>query len=325
MVKLDGTAVVITGATSGIGRATALAFAAKGASLALTARRQEVLDALADECRQCGAAEAIAVAADVADADAMEDLARQVVAAFGRVDVWVNNAGINAFGRLEEMPVEDWHRVVETNLLGCYHGARAALPWFREQGSGVLINLSSVLGKVPSPYQSAYVASKYAIVGLGESARQELRDVDDIHVCTILPGPVDTPLFDNAANYRGWRVKPMRPVTPAHRVARAIVRCATRPRPEVSVGSSSRAGQLGTRVSPRLAERVAATGVETDHFADEPAAAGSGNVHKPSEAAQVAGGWRDDDSGKGRAGRRMAAAGVVGAVAWAAASRVRKT
>jgi NAD(P)-dependent dehydrogenase (short-subunit alcohol dehydrogenase family) len=114
---------------------------------------------------------------------------------------------------------------VETALFGAYHGVRAALPWLREQGEGTIVNVSSVLGKIGSPHQSAYVAAKHGIQGLSASVRQELRDVPGIRVCTVLPGSIDTPLFQQAGNYTGRRAQPLAPVIRPERVARAVVRC----------------------------------------------------------------------------------------------------
>src|SRR5205814_6243190 len=147
--------------------------------------------------------------------------------------VLVNTAAVTLFGRLEETPSEPYRRVIETNLFGYVHGSRAVLPYFREQGSGVLINVASVVGKLGQPYTSAYVASKFGIVGLSECLRQELRDAKDIHVCTILAPSTDTPLFQQAANYTGRAVKPLSPLHEPEEVAQTIVHCAERPQREV--------------------------------------------------------------------------------------------
>lgn len=199
---IEDSVVVITGASSGIGRAAAQEFARRGATLVLAARRAQALDEVARECKELGG-HALAVPTDVTDEAAVQDLARRAIETFGRIDVWVNNAAVTLFARIEEAPYEDYRRVIETNLLGYVHGARAAIPYFREQGSGVLVNVSSVVGKVGQPNTSAYCATKFAIVGLSECLRQELLDVEDIHVCTVMPPSVDTPIFQHAANYTG--------------------------------------------------------------------------------------------------------------------------
>ncbi len=137
--KVGDAVVVITGASSGIGRATALAFARRGATVVVAARREQALRGVATECEQLGG-RALAVPTDVTDEAAVRSLARRAVESFGRVDVWVNNAAVGLFGRFEDTPLEAYRRVIETNLFGYIYGARAALPIFREQGSGVLIN-----------------------------------------------------------------------------------------------------------------------------------------------------------------------------------------
>lgn len=288
---LKDAVAVVTGASSGIGRATALALADRGATVVVTARREEPLAGVAQECGDRGA-EAIALPADVTDHVAVEGVASQTAGRFGRLDVWVNNAGVNLYGRFEEVPVEAWHRVVETNLFGTYHGLRAAAPWMREQGSGVIVNVSSVVGKVGSPYQSAYVASKHGVRALSDCARQELADAPGVAVSTVLPGPVDTPLFDHAGNYTGREVTPIKPVISAERVAAAIVSCAARPRREAVVGASTRQMLGLNRLLPGLAERGIARQVDRDHFGESPAHADRGNVDAPTDGHDtVSGGW----------------------------------
>src|SRR5690606_16569370 len=133
---------------------------------------------------------------DVADPVAMEDLARTAVERFGRIDVWINAAGVAALGRFEEVPLADHTRVIETDLLGAMYGSYFALQQFKRQGAGTLINVSSVLGKIPAPYWASYVAAKFGVVGLGGALRQELTlnepDTGDIHICTVVPMAMDT-------------------------------------------------------------------------------------------------------------------------------------
>jgi NAD(P)-dependent dehydrogenase (short-subunit alcohol dehydrogenase family) len=186
------------------------------------------------------------MAADVTDLAALEHVARDTVGRFGRLDGWVNNAGVNQYGPFEEVPFDEWRRVVEVNLLGQAHGARAAIPYFREQGEGMLVNVTSVLAKVPSPLQSAYVASKFGVRGLTDALRQELADVPGIHVCNVLPGPIDTPLFQSAANHTGWRIKAPEPTVDAKRVAGAILRLLAAPEDEIGVGLNTRLGLTAT-------------------------------------------------------------------------------
>ena len=182
--------VVVTGASSGIGRATARLFAKHGARVVLAARSEQSLREVAGECEEVGG-QALVVPTDVTDEEAVRELARQSVEVFGRIDVWVNNAGVMVYGPFEDVPTDVFRRVIETNLFGQIHGARAALSRFREQGGGVLINMSSEWGRLTSPHISAYVTSNFAIRSFSECLRQELAGEEDTHVVTILPQSVE--------------------------------------------------------------------------------------------------------------------------------------
>lgn len=309
---LQDSVVVITGASSGIGKASARMFATKGATLVLGARRDDQLQELVSECERQGG-RALAVHVDVSKEDEVQNLARQAIENFGRIDVWVNNAAVSLFGRFEEAPPEAFRQVLETNLFGYVYGARAVLPYFREQGSGVLINNSSVFGTVGAPYLSAYVTSKFAVRGFGESLRQELIDEKDIHVCTILPASIDTPIFQHAANYTGRAVKPMRPVYDANMVASRIVELAQHPKQEVVVGNAGRMIRMQRRFMPFLVDKTMAKQVDMDHFKDEPAESNPGNVFEPVEyGTGVSGGWESSDNGQSKG--RMALFGMAAAV-----------
>lgn len=289
---LRGAVVVITGASSGIGRATAREFARHGATVVLAARREQALNEALAECKDLGG-RGLVVPTDVSDADQVDRLADVAVANYDRIDVWVNNAAVFLFGHIEDTPRETYERVIQTNLIGCVNGARAAIQRFREQGEGSLINVSSMVGHAGQPYATAYVSSKWAIRGLSESLRMELRDVPGIHVSTVLPAVIDTPLYQHAANYTGRAIKAMRPVYPPEQVAATIVRLAQRPKREVFVGNAGRMTAALHTLAPAIAEPVVAGLVEIDHFQDgQPAPFTDGNLFEPmADRYGARGGW----------------------------------
>ncbi|HEX2105972.1 MAG TPA: SDR family oxidoreductase [Solirubrobacteraceae bacterium] len=299
--------VVVTGASSGIGRATALAFADAGARVVLAARRGQALRDVADDCRGRGA-EAVAVPTDVRDAATVGRLADEAESRFGGIDVWVNNAGVTLLGRFEDAPADLWREVLETNFFGTVNGARAAVPALRRRGGGVIVNVGSVNSRVGAPYASAYVASKFAVRGFAECLRDELRG-EGIDVCTVMPGSIDTPLFQHAANFAGRAIKPLRPVLRPERVAAAIVRCAKRPRREVVVGMSGRQLIAFHDLALPLIERVMTRNVEREHFLQQPAGASAGNLREPvAEWTGVTGGWKQGDARPTGAGPALSAA-----------------
>ena len=306
----EGMVVVITGASRGIGRATARLFAERGAWVVLAARSEEALLGAAAECEALGG-RALAVPTDVAEWGSVEVLARRAVEHFGRIDVWVNNAVLAAVGRLEEVPPETNRRVVEANLLGYVYGAQAALPHFREQGSGVLINMSSGFGLVGAPYAGAYTATKFAQRGLAQALRGELRG-SGIHVCTIMPGGVDTPAYRLAANYSGRAAGPKGFLASPEKIARVVVRCAENPRPEVVVGNSVRMLRLTHALAPRIVERAVARTIERGFLRQEPEEPSSGNLHEPSSEWVAADGGFNQDARR-RAVLKVRHAAAVGA------------
>ncbi|MCF1643798.1 SDR family oxidoreductase [Streptomyces indiaensis] len=325
-MRLRDHVVVVTGASSGIGRATAQAFARKGCAVVLAARREEALRTAAVECAKHRGARTLVVPTDVSDVKAVEDLARRTVQEFGRIDVWVNNAAVNAFGRFEDVPLEDFRKVLDVNVMGCVYGTRAALPVMREQGSGTLINISSIVGAVAQPYSHPYGMSKHAIRALGSGLRQQLRveGVKGIDVCTVLPATIDTPHFQQAANYTGHKVVAMPPVYTPERVADAVVALVRRPRREVVVGPAGRALVRQARMAPALAERAMARQTDRahlDHDEDAPATHGALHVPAPGEGA-IHGGW----GGRRRTAlRRLALATALAGAAVTAGRRIKAT
>jgi NAD(P)-dependent dehydrogenase (short-subunit alcohol dehydrogenase family) len=288
--QIKDSVVVITGASSGIGRAAALLFAEQGANVVVAARNEHALNEVCEACENLGG-RAICCPCDVSKEEDVQRLARKAIEEFGRIDTWVNNAAVTLFGRFEEVPPEAWRKVIETNLFGYVYGARAVLPHFRERGEGVIINISSVVGKAGIPYLSAYATSKFAIRGFAEALRMELRNTN-LKVCTIFPASIDTPLFQHAGNFSGQGVKPMPPVYRAEEVAAAILACARRPRPEMTVGLAGHAMKMQHAVSKRIYDRLMGRQAEKEHFQDRPAPHSEGNLYQPMEDwTSVSGNW----------------------------------
>src|SRR5688500_13212748 len=194
--------VVITGASSGVGKAMALELAQHGAKLVLAARRQDALNELVAECNELGGL-AMAVPADMRSIESIRQLASKAYEFGGTIDVWINNAGVLAAGALEQIPAEVNEDVIKTNLMGYVHSAHTVLPYFKDQEQGILINNISVGGWFPTPYGAAYTASKFGIRGFSESLKAELNEYPDIHICDLYPGFLDTPGIQHAANYTG--------------------------------------------------------------------------------------------------------------------------
>lgn len=255
--NLNGKVVVLTGASSGFGKGSALAFAQAGASVVLAARRDALLDEVARECEAAGG-HALVVHTDVSREQEVMALAQAAVAQFGRIDVWVNNAGGGALGRFDEVPLADHVHVVEVDLLGTLYGSYFAMQQFRAQGAGTLINVASVIGKVPAPYFSSYAAAKHGVVGLSGSIRQELEENGDknIHVCIVEPTSFDTPFFEHTANYTGHKAVPIPPVYDPQQVIDTIVSLATHPKNEVQVGAAGTATALFHQFAPFLTEKL---------------------------------------------------------------------
>lgn len=289
--RVGDSVVVITGASSGIGRAIALRLAGRGAAVVLAARREDVLDEVVQECERLGGL-ALAVPTDVTDEDAVTDLARRAIETYGRIDAWVNNAGVYVAGPFEEIPVGVWRRVLETNVLGTVHGCRAALPFMREQGAGVIVNVASLLGAIGMPNVTPYVASKFAVRGFSASLRMELLGTP-VEVATILPGAIDTPLWDHSANYAGKALQPPRPIHDPELVARAIEDAIESPSGEVFVPASGRAIVALDAVGGRLFERAMSAVASKSQFADREVDETAGNLFEPmEEGTAVSGGWR---------------------------------
>lgn len=210
--------------------------------------------------------------------------------------MWFNNAGIAAFGSFSEIPSEAFERILQINLMGTVHGARAALAQFRRQGSGVLINNASIAGTCPIPFHSPYVASKFALRGFSPALRQELADERNIHVCTVCPSSIDTPLWQRSANYSGRKIKPLDPVHPVEQVAGIVVDLAQAPQREVFAGASGWVLSEQHAAAPELTEVLVGSLVARDLFQDAPAEPTDGPIFAPAPGdSSSTGGWLAPD------------------------------
>jgi NAD(P)-dependent dehydrogenase (short-subunit alcohol dehydrogenase family) len=276
--------VVLTGASSGIGRAAALAFARRGDRLVLAARGLADLEKVAASC----GGSPLVVPTDISERSEVEELAEAAVERFGRIDVWADTAAVMAYGKFEDVPPEVFDRVVTTDLLGAANVARAALKVFRRQGNGTLILCGSLLGHITAPYMSSYVTSKWGLRGLARTLRQETHDAPGINVCQLVPGSVDTPIYTSAANYAGFVGRPPPPVDTAERMGAGILRLADRPRRELSVGAANRFTEFGFKALPPVYDALVGPMMDRLGLSGRPVAPGHGNVFGP--AVRVEGG-----------------------------------
>jgi short-subunit dehydrogenase len=252
---IDQQVVVVTGASQGIGRETALQLATRGASLVLAARNEEALGELKTQVERLGG-QAEAVRTDVAEADQVERLGQRAIERFGRIDTWVNNAAVSIYATVEQLEPEEMERLVRVNLLGQMFGARVAIRHMRPQGGGTIVNVGSALSDRAVPLQSAYVATKHGIAGFSEALRLEmLHEETGIEVVLILPSSMNTPLFNFARSKLGVQPMPVPPVYEPRVVAEAIVHAAEHGGREIVVGGWGKLLTIGQWLSPSLLDR----------------------------------------------------------------------
>jgi short-subunit dehydrogenase len=321
--SIAGHRVVITGASSGIGAATAIAFARAGARLVLGARGQEGLDDIASRCRDAGTV-AQAHVVDVTDAAAVAALAAEADKWLGGIDLWFSCVGVGVLGRYEDVPMADHAQVVAANLLGHMNDAHAVLPIFLAQDRGTWVNMISVGGFVATPQAAAYSASKFGLRGFSEALRGELSKNPRIHVCDVYPTFVDTPGVDHAGNYTGARLTLPPGALAPDTVAKAVVRLASRPRNTTVVGAPAIALKLAQLAVPNLGAAVF-SGFLDSWSARAPAGDDtSGSLHEaPAGASGPDGGRRSPELRRKAAigGAAVAAAGLAGLAALLARRR----
>ena len=285
--------VLITGASSGIGRATAVELARRGDRLVLLARGEAALEDAAVEARAAGAAEVVVAPADVNDEAALRKVVDDAVARWGRLDAVVHSAQVMAYGRVEEVPAEVYETVVDTSLHGTANLARAVIPQFRSQGRGSLVFVSSLLASVATPLMGSYIAAKWGQMGLIRVLQIENRDVPGLAVSAVSPGGVDTPIYYQAASYMGSTGRPPPPVYTPQRVARKVVATIDRPSRQVHAGFANPFVVAGFRFFPEVYDALVGPLMRLGAIAKDSIAPTAGNVFesRPEQNA-TRGHWR---------------------------------
>lgn len=253
---IEAQVIVITGASSGIGLATAIKAAKRGAKVVLAARSDDTLESVARELASRGG-DAVAVRCDVSVRADVEALAAKAIESFGRIDTWVNDAGVSIYGRLDEVSDEDSRKLFDTNFWGVVHGSLAALPYLRRNG-GALVNVGSEVSDATVPLQGMYSASKHAVKGFTDALRVEIEQVDKapVAITLIQPTAVDTPYPDHAKNYMLEQPKLPIPAIDPERVADAIVDAACNHRRDVKVGATAHLNTTIAKVLPKLGDKL---------------------------------------------------------------------
>lgn len=308
--------VVITGASSGIGAATAVAFARQGAHLVLGARGAAGLEDIAQRCRAVGGtAEPSPV--DVTDAAGITAFAADANRQLGGIDLWFSCVGVGVLGKYHDVPLAEHRQVLEANLLSHMAEAHAVLPIFLAQNRGTWVNMISVGGFFATPYAAAYSASKFGLRGFSEALRGELSKHPRIHVCDVYPTFVDTPAIGHAGNYTGAKLRMPPGSLAPETVAKAVVRLARRPRNTTVVGAPALALKLGQLAVPNLSAAV--MNGFMDHWSRkaETGEDGSGTLFDPPAGASgIDGGQRHPE--RRRTAAAVAGASVIGIAAFGA-------
>jgi short-subunit dehydrogenase len=284
---LDQQVMVITGASSGIGLATALAAAKQGARLVLAARSKQTLDEVVRHIADNGG-EAVAIEVDVGDDGQVQQLATTAIERFGRIDTWVNDAGVSIYGRIDEVANKDSERMFQTNFWGVVYGSLAALPHLRASG-GALINLGSEVSDATVPLQGMYSATKHAVKAFTDALRMELEaDKAPVSVTLIQPTAVDTPYPEHAGNYLSQEPKLPSPMIEPEKVASAILDAATDPTDSTKVGAMSVMNTTMAKIMPSLGEAMAKMQMGRQQR-NEPPHSREGTLYQAGESGRVRG------------------------------------
>lgn len=278
--SLRGKTVVVTGGSSGVGRAAVEAFALEGCNIVIAARGQEAIDETVKLCEDLYV-KAIGVSTDVSKAEEVDHLVKAAVEEFGRIDIWVNNAGVMASGKFEEIPMELHEQVIKTNLFGYMHGAYSVLPLFKEQNEGILINNVSIGGFMPAPYSAVYSSTKFGIRGMMECLQGEISDYPDIHIANLYPQIQRSTGNMHSAKFSGLDFK-IPPIAADPRdTAEKIVQLAKEPKKDLFPDFTSRALVNIYEMFPKIIINTASAGMRLmmKLKKGEPT---SGNVLQPS-------------------------------------------
>ena len=300
--------IVITGASSGIGAATAIAFAAQGARLVLGARGEAGLKNIAKRCRDAGGIAQTRIL-DVTDAATVANFAELANDLLGGIDLWFSCVGVGVLGKYQDVPMSEHARVIDANLVGHMNDAHAVLPIFLAQDRGTWVNMISVGGFVATPYAAAYSASKFGLRGFSEALRGELSKKPDIHVCDVYPTFVDTPGVDHAGNYTGAKLSLPPGALSPETVAKAVVRLSKRPRNTTVVGAPAIVFKLGELVAPNLGAAVMNGFMDVWSKRADAGADTSGTLFDPPETPS------GPDGGRRRPDQRRKAVAAAGATA----------